>query len=71
MTVCKVHGARKRETILRGKDHPRYKHGKATQKARAEYSYKMQELRVLEDLGFKYGIMVGSRTAGRKPKPGN
>ena len=71
MAVCKVHGARKKETISRGKDHPRYKHGNATQKARAEYSFKMQEFRALEDLGFKYGLLVGSRTVGRKPKSGN
>ena len=68
MTVCKVHGARKKETILKGKDHPQYKHGKATQGARREYSQKMHDLRVLEDLGFKYGIMTGLRTVGRKPR---
>jgi hypothetical protein len=70
MRVCKVHGARKKETILKGKDHPRYKHGNATQKARADYSEAALRLRELEQMMVDIG-MVGAkfkRTVGRKPK---
>jgi hypothetical protein len=70
MAVCKVHGARKKETILRGKDHPRYKHGKATQKARAEYSEAASRLRELEQMMVDTGIVGADfkRMVGRKPK---
>jgi len=71
MKVCHKHGARKKDTILRGKDHPRYKHGEATQEARAEYSRNTHELRKIEDIAFKCGIMSGTRTLGRKPKSDN
>lgn len=65
-----MHGARKKETILKGKDHPRYKHGNATQKARADYSEAALRLRELEQMMVDIG-MVGAefkRTVGRKPR---
>lgn len=43
-------------------------HGRETRALRAEHSKKMQEIRTLEELGFKYGFMKGSKIPGRKPK---
>ena len=69
-SVCRFHGARKPETILRGKDHPAYKNGSQTQQAKAEYSAAAARLRTLERIMVDTG-MVGAdfkRTVGRKPK---
>jgi len=50
MAVCRFHGARKKKTILSGKDHPNYKHGECTLEVRAEYKSKMSELKELVSL---------------------
>lgn len=42
-------------------------HGNDTRQARKEYSEKMKELYELELLGRKIGLIVGSKTPGRKP----
>jgi hypothetical protein len=71
--TCRVHGARKPVTILRGKDHPAYKDGSQTLEARAEYSEAALRLRELEQMMVDIG-MVGAefkRTVGRKPKSKN
>jgi hypothetical protein len=36
MAVCRFHGARKKKTILSGKDHFNYKHGGCTLEARVK-----------------------------------
>lgn len=69
-TVCRMHGARKRSTIKRGRDHPSWKHGGETVEAKAERSHRLQELRELEALSFRYGLVPqgAPRWRGRKPK---
>ena len=65
--TCRYHGARRRSSIRRGADHPQFRHGECTKEAREAYSEAISQLRVLEELGFKSGLLVGSRTVGRKP----
>lgn len=65
--VCRYHGARKPETIMRGADHPQYSHGGETLAAKAERSRRLTELRQLEALSFALGIANGHRWKGRKP----
>jgi len=71
MNVCRYHGARKSETVKRGASHPHYKHGQETLEAKTERSYRLAELRELEQLSFVYGMIQqgGTRWRGRKPTP--
>jgi hypothetical protein len=48
--VCRLHGARKAESIKRGKDHPNYKHGKCSLEVRDGYKKDMLELKKLNAL---------------------
>ncbi len=66
--VCRVHGARKPETIKRGKDHPAYRHGDQTLEAKALRSARLAELRDLEASMVLLGVLEGARWRGRKPK---
>lgn len=70
--VCRTHGGRST-----GPKTPEGKarcaqaktiHGNDTRADRIEHSKKMAEIRMLEAIGFKYGLMTGSRIPGRKPK---
>ena len=65
--TCRYHGARRPSSIKRGKDHPQYRHGRETKEAREGYSEASSRLRKLEEAGFKSGLLVGSKTVGRKP----
>ncbi len=65
--VCRMHGARKRETIRRGPDHPGYRHGGETQEAKAARSMRLAELREMERLLVETGTLAGPRWRGRKP----
>ena len=67
MRVCRYHGARKPETIMRGANHPQYRHGQETREAKAERSRRLAELRKLEALAFSLGMATGPRWRGRKP----
>jgi hypothetical protein len=67
MAVCRYHGAREPETIMRGANHPQYRHGQETIKAKAERSQRLRELRELEALSFALGIAKGPKWRGRKP----
>ena len=67
MKVCRVHGARRPHTILKGIDHPNYKHGHETLAAKAERSAGQAELRRLEELMYDLGMTTAKRTPGRKP----
>ena len=69
MSVCRYHGARKPETIMRGANHPQHKKGLETLEAKAERSQRLCELRELEALAFAMGIASGHRWRGRKPTP--
>ena len=42
-------------------------HGQETRAKRAEYREKMKEIYELEELGRAMGMIVGPKTAGRKP----
>ena len=70
--VCRTHGGKStgpktpkgRERCAAAKT----VHGKETRAKRAEYREKMKEIYELEELGRAMGMIVGPRTAGRKPK---
>ena len=66
--TCRMHGARKAESIKRGEQHPNYVHGGRTQEAELKISRKLSELRQLEDLAYALKIMTGPKTRGRKPR---
>ena len=64
--ACRFHGAHRSVTKLVGKDNPAYKHGKETNKARSERRERIKELQGLEDEGRRLGVIVGTKTRGRK-----
>ena len=66
MRVCRYHGARRRETIKLGKDHPNYRHGQETLQAKATRSAGLARLQELEAIGRAIGMIVGPRTRGPK-----
>jgi hypothetical protein len=65
--VCRMHGARRPETVRRGPDHPGYRHGAETLPAKAERSRRLAELRALEADMTKLGVLEGAQWRGRKP----
>ena len=67
MMVCRYHGARRQNTILRGKDHPNYQHGQETLEAKAKRSAGLARLQELEQLMHQLGMTTEKRTPGRKP----
>lgn len=67
MKVCRVHGARRPHTIMKGEAHPNYKHGLETLAAKAERSAGLVELRRLEGLMHDLGMATAHRIPGRKP----
>jgi hypothetical protein len=69
MKVCRLHGARKPNTILKGAAHPAFKHGEETLAAKTALSAGLAELRRLEGLMHQLGMTTARRTPGRKPKP--
>ena len=71
MRSCRMHGAHRTHTALKGPSHPNYQHGNATKQARHEHSLACTRLRNLEALGYLIGMFKGPRTVGRKPKPEN
>jgi hypothetical protein len=64
--VCRFHGARR--YFPTGEKAPNYKHGRQTKEALDNFREKMRLIRDLEEIGFKYGLMRGSKLVGRKPK---
>ena len=65
--TCRLHGARKRTSIKVGSYHPNYKNGSETLEAKQKRSLKLAELREIELDLLNKGLIVGPRTAGRKP----
>ena len=47
--TCRLHGARRRSSIKRGKHHPNFLHGTETLEAKQKRSIKLAELRVIEN----------------------
>ena len=69
--VCRTHGGlstgcKTKEGRVRCAAAKRI-HGNETRANRAEYKAKMRELYELEEAGRAMGMIVGPRTAGRKP----
>lgn len=69
-TVCRMHGARPRQTILCEEKHPNFKHGQATKKKRNQDVASTTKLLLLRELGQKLGMFGDQPTGwpGRKPK---
>lgn len=69
MAVCRYHGARRPETIMRGASHPQHKHGKETLEAKAKRHQMSTFFHETESLMFELGMMApgSTRTRGRKP----
>ena len=65
--TCRLHGARKQNSIKRGIDHPNYLHGTETLERKRQRSVKLAELREIEDDLIKRGFIKCKRTVGRKP----
>ena len=66
--TCRYHGARRRNTVKVGKDHPQYKHGERTQEAIEQFRSKMLELQNIETLARSADVITGPKTKGRKQK---
>jgi len=67
MPVCRFHGARRPESVLRGPAHPNFQHGSETIEARRRRVEVMSRLRLLADLGVLGGFLK-KRIPGRRPK---
>ncbi len=66
MPVCRFHGARRPDAVLRGPRHPQYRHGRETLEARRGRVEAMTRIRVLADLGVAGGFLT-KRISGRRP----
>ena len=65
--VCRFHGARKPKSILRGTQHPNYKHGRETTEAKAKRSAGLARLRKIEETLADGSFYKLTRSKGRKP----
>ena len=65
-----MHGARPKETTLRGEQHPNFKHGKATGERRKQNAMSATRLLLLRDLGNRIGLFGDQPTGwpGRRPR---
>ena len=66
MPVCRFHGARRPETILRGEAHRQYRHGEDTLLMRQAHKESMARIRAVVDFALGHGILK-RRIAGRRP----
>lgn len=67
--VCRMHGYKKPESVLRGSEHPAYLHGAATNEAREANRQNSLELHRLLVFGKNAGIFSPEEALrGRKPK---
>ena len=64
--TCKVHGARRPESIKRGEQHPNYVHGGRTLEAQLEQSATSRRLQQLEDALHLLKMTTAKRSRGRK-----
>ena len=64
--TCRMHGARKPESIKRGKDHPNFVTGNRTLEAQAEQSATACRLQQLEDAMHVLEMTTAKRSRGRK-----
>lgn len=63
-----MHGARKKETIKRGKEHPNYVHGMRTLENQKERSAVCRRLQQIEDAMHLLGMTDAKRSRGRKAR---
>jgi hypothetical protein len=61
-----MHGARKKESIKRGEQHPNYTHGRRTLEAELEQSAASRKLQQIEDAMHLLGMTNAKRSRGRK-----
>jgi hypothetical protein len=66
MPVCRFHGARRPDAVLRGLRHPQYRHGRETLEARRGRMEAMSRIRDLVELGIRGGFLK-RRVPGRRP----
>ena len=66
--VCRLHGWVDPDRKARGEMNGKYKNGKYTQEAKAEYRAGMARLQELERAGFEVGLITGKKTRGRRIK---
>ena len=64
--TCRMHGARKKDSIKRGKDHVNFVHGNRTQEAELAHSATCRRLQQLEDAMHLLGMTTAKRSRGRK-----
>ncbi len=64
--TCRVHGARRPDSVKRGPAHPQYRHGRETVGARQRRVEGMSRLRGLVDLAVDAGF-IRTRITGRRP----
>jgi len=64
--TCRMHGARKPETIKRGKDHVNFVHGQRSLEAQLEQSATSRRLQQLEDALHVLGMTTAKWSRGRK-----
>ena len=65
--TCRLHGARRQNTIKRAKSHPNFRHAMETLEAKRQRSKKLAELREIETDLITLGLIRSKRTVGRKP----
>lgn len=64
--TCKVHGARKKDSIKRGEQHPNFVHGGRTLEAQKQSSEQSARLSQYEDALHLLGMTTAKRLRGRK-----
>ena len=64
--TCKVHGARKKDSIKRGEQHPNFVHGNRTLESQKQASEQSARLQMLEDALHVMGMTSAKRSQGRK-----
>lgn len=65
--ACRMHGAHKSRKSPQGADHPQYRNGNETKKARAERSRVSAMFLYLRDIGDSINLFAGPKTRGRRP----
>lgn len=64
--TCRMHGARKPESIKRGEQHPNFVHGRRTLESQKQASEQSARLQMLEDALHLLGMTTAKRSRGRK-----
>jgi hypothetical protein len=64
--TCRMHGARRAESIKRGKDHVNFVHGRRTLEAELEQSAASRRLQQIEDAMHLLKMTTAKRSRGRK-----